>query len=919
MCASLEQLVRTNWQQDSRRTSQFEVLKHDGLQTLDELRRIREVNEENEEALQRNRECYEKKLQEIGELLIKILDENHGYTSELQELWEQRELAVTASFMKLSSKLDHLADLAWKSTTEYYILDSLSDRGMTSRYEKIAEAHAQTFEWIFEDYTHHGGSHYGDTFIEWLSHGSGIFWVTGKAGSGKSTLMKYLSHHRLTSESLTHWSGTKDFVIASFYFWCGGTQFQKSQEGLLRSLLYEIFKRCPELIRAVLPQHWDPNSPSRSSSQIAWTRDELLAALKRVALQSQLTSVFCFFIDGLDEYDGNHKEIIDLIQKDFANSGNVKWCLSSRPWNVFKAAFGNGSHPSFQLENLTKKDIVLYVCDELEENEAFRNLKRREGIACAALVDEVVEKAQGVFLWVVLVVRSLTSGLQNADRIMDLQRRLRRFPSDLELYFRQMLDNIDDNYLQQTAQTFLLALQASEPLSLMTYVMVDELECDPSYALNLRIQQMSLAEIASKHSDMKLRIDSRCKDLLEVTPVSSVIDKLKPSFYDFKVDFLHRTVRDFLHLKEIYKWLLKNASCGFNVDQILCAAFLAQLKTISGESADFPREEHLSPLVDGMVHYARQIESRTNTSPTQLLESLHKVVVYHDSREESLYLLHHAPIAFPIAFSISRDLQLDVENRMDDRQGDLSLYDDEIQLLSHAIEPYGQNCYSGGVRTNYDMLRLLLSKGASPDVYGFRSNKSQYLDKFLELKGAKSVCGDVYGSWLEKAQNLELPDRSIIHMVGPRELHWVMYVLKALRCWLKDNSPFESILSETVETFLRRGVNPNWVYGKHSLWTYFTACLYLYRDNPTQDSQNCILRVIEAFHRRGVSRSQIIVHEEPKDDYVNPAQIPSIPDIESIQYKREGSISGTIDAHEIIKRFEVAGKKISPKRTGRKR
>jgi hypothetical protein len=49
-----------------------------------------------------------------------------------------------------------------------------------------------------------------------------------------------------------------------------------------------------------------------------------------------------------------------------------------------------------------------------------------------ALVEEIVEKANEVFLWVKLVVQSLLAGLGNRDSITDLQRRLRELPSDLE-------------------------------------------------------------------------------------------------------------------------------------------------------------------------------------------------------------------------------------------------------------------------------------------------------------------------------------------------------------------------------------------------------------------------------------------------------------------------------------------------------
>lgn len=50
--------------------------------------------------------------------------------------------------------------------------------------------------------------------------------------------------------------------------------------------------------------------------------------------------MFCFFIDSLDEFDGNYATIVHII-KDLAASPYIQICLSSRPWNVFLNAFPN--------------------------------------------------------------------------------------------------------------------------------------------------------------------------------------------------------------------------------------------------------------------------------------------------------------------------------------------------------------------------------------------------------------------------------------------------------------------------------------------------------------------------------------------------------------------------------------------------
>jgi hypothetical protein len=47
----------------------------------------------------------------------------------------------------------------------------------------------------------------GMLFIEWLASGDGIFHISGKLGSGKSTLMKYLYKHPRTRRELAKWAG----------------------------------------------------------------------------------------------------------------------------------------------------------------------------------------------------------------------------------------------------------------------------------------------------------------------------------------------------------------------------------------------------------------------------------------------------------------------------------------------------------------------------------------------------------------------------------------------------------------------------------------------------------------------------------------------------------------------------------------
>jgi ABC-type glutathione transport system ATPase component len=135
---------------------------------------------------------------------------------------------------------------------EIEILQSLRYKSMTVRHSNITEAYNETFRWIFNTDklpVYDARSKIG--FSRWLCSEGGIFWVSGKAGSGKSTLMKYICDSTQTAASLHQWAGGAKLVTASYYFWNAGTDMQKSQQGLLQSLLYEILTRCPDLIPTV--------------------------------------------------------------------------------------------------------------------------------------------------------------------------------------------------------------------------------------------------------------------------------------------------------------------------------------------------------------------------------------------------------------------------------------------------------------------------------------------------------------------------------------------------------------------------------------------------------------------------------------------------------------------------------------------
>ena len=457
--------------------------------------------------------------------------------------------AVTAGLERLATAVANLSEIGKVTSREQLFLESLFFSRMVSRHNVIEKSHEDTFTWIFKK------SLESDSmpviFVEWLRNEHGVYWIEGKAGSGKSTLMKFLCRSRATTEHLGVWAGGKRLVVAGFFFWNAGTRLQKSREGLFRSLLFEILRKCPDLLPGVMGA---VDMPELCGEETSWDEDDLLRMYQHVVSQGTSTR-FCFFIDGLDEYeDGKrgHEDLLEAIRK-MHLSPDVKLCVSSRPWVIFRDEFGNTAQWHIRLEDLTRDDIRSFVSFKLNKNAQFRRLMVWDS-KYPMPVERVLEKAQGVFLWVRLVVRSLIEGLTYHDSVATLSERLERFPDDLDDFFQQMIDSIPPIYRTKTARTFKVALEAPRPLQVMTYSFIEDAEENPECCLSVPTEPMPDEEIDRRVEQMVRQIDGRCKGLLEV------VEDDENRFGRHKIDFLHRTVRDFLHQSTKTKRLFQDVS-----------------------------------------------------------------------------------------------------------------------------------------------------------------------------------------------------------------------------------------------------------------------------------------------------------------------------------------------------------------------
>ena len=112
------------------------------------------------------------------------------------------------------AKLSVLKDEGGKLQMGLRILKSLRFLSMELRQTNIEIAYTSTYEWILGQSPEHGTERL--KFAEWLETQHGIFWINGKAGSGKSTLIKFILGHKDTSISLHTWVRDLPLVTANF-------------------------------------------------------------------------------------------------------------------------------------------------------------------------------------------------------------------------------------------------------------------------------------------------------------------------------------------------------------------------------------------------------------------------------------------------------------------------------------------------------------------------------------------------------------------------------------------------------------------------------------------------------------------------------------------------------------------------------
>lgn len=538
-----------------------------------------------------------------------------------------------------------------QSLNQERVLDRLWFRTIDDRKTNINERHFRTLNWALDPLE---TTLKWDNLAEWLRNGSGLYWLAGKAGSGKSTLMKYLSNHPQTTSLLKQWAGQSELVTLRFFFYALGRFQQKSQEGILRSLLFQFLDQHRDLIEHVLPAMWkeaiitEDKDHDLAMPSISEMQNSFLQFLGAASADTR----FWILIDGLDEFEGKHASIAAFISK-LERLANVKVLVSSRPLPVFVSAFDHT--PKMYLQDLTKKDIENYINDTLWHHPHMARLSHIEPREVMEIAEVLVSKACGVFLWVVLACQSILEGLEEYDTTPELMSRANEIPPELGDFFRQMIDGIDPRKRDRNARFLRLIFEsqtrsAFAPIPTLGFAIVDEQGLRADF-MGPNVAELSNEERVLRCRTLEGRLRSRCSGLLEIqvdsdvalTRQSEPITAEDASIVNSHVVFLHRSLFEFLCTEGMWEQdaLRVDNECGRFEPHAILASLWTQLASLY--QRQWPRVD--AYYTNALIH--NKFAAAVKCPPEILATNLSRLQVQFFDNEPSPFPRHRAELWLP--------------------------------------------------------------------------------------------------------------------------------------------------------------------------------------------------------------------------------------------------------------------------------
>ncbi|KAJ5142357.1 hypothetical protein N7526_003352 [Penicillium atrosanguineum] len=393
-------------------------------------------------------------------------------------------LANSSPFSKLLTVQDN--------TEREECLQSLYFPEWNARRDQVIDAETKTNNWIWSN----------KGYQRWKESESGVLWVEGKPGSGKSVLAKTLQR-RLSPTSLernstgliTSTDGIKretaspmvrsnssGHMVADWFFNSRGGEIGIAHAAFLQSILYQLLYQNEDLFKVAAP-YYRQRSPHPENEWDAQTLRGLLNEISATGLP-----MVCI-VDAMDETHAlvndpkicktcRPRSIMYLLTTliyDIQQS-KMKFIVLSRPDPViemdfvgFQSCCLDAYRIVLELEN--KNDINMVIdrgleslreslhAYESEEEPKLKNAKPRkykglgivksmqvaskEETSLKSIRSYLKDNADGVILWVTLILQELSDHASGGlSTFAELDNLMRGLPRKLDMFYEYIIDKI---------------------------------------------------------------------------------------------------------------------------------------------------------------------------------------------------------------------------------------------------------------------------------------------------------------------------------------------------------------------------------------------------------------------------------------------------------------------------------------------
>lgn len=405
-----------------------------------------------------------------------------------------------------------------------------------------------------------------EAYTGWNHRKSGILFIQGKPGSGKSVLAKAISNGY--ENSLVHDPEEDLPLMSSWFYSTRGGPVAQLHESLLQAEILQWLDQDAELWSTIRP-FWRESFAAQTFS----TFKTLSGVLEKVVSTGRRVMTI---VDAIDESnsDPNHdkgaqsggavqrKDILEKFQELVSRIPNsrAKFIILSRPICALAELQAKQTTPDYfmiTMEQENQDALSLVIEDSLEslkrqileEKGENGELSLNEKASLERVKSYLTKNSDGVILWPKLIVNDLASALEESDDIVrNLTKRLKSCPRDLTELYKEMVRRVassKSNTNLEDAQQLLMWISGSavafeRPITLGALY---ETSWISTYETNRQNENPFSQDAASDGNLVKFerRLRQLCGTFINV--------QRKTEFIVHRTDTVelgHRTMKDFL-------------------------------------------------------------------------------------------------------------------------------------------------------------------------------------------------------------------------------------------------------------------------------------------------------------------------------------------------------------------------------------